>query len=41
VQSASRTTETHDYTKGNERITTTIAQKSKNGISVKINLTLQ
>jgi hypothetical protein len=41
LQSASRTTETHDYTKGNERITTTIAQKSKNGISVKINLTLQ
>ncbi len=41
VQSASRTTETHDYIKGNERITTTIAQKSKNGISVKINLTLQ
>lgn len=41
VQSASRTTETHEYTKGSERIAMTTAQKPKGGISVKINLTLQ
>jgi hypothetical protein len=40
VQSASRTTETHDYTKGSERITLTIAKKPENVISVRINLTL-
>ena len=40
VQSASRTTETHDFTKGGERIALTIAQKSKDSISVRINLTL-
>jgi len=41
VQSASRTTETHDYTKGGERIGMTITQKPKGGISVKLNVTLQ
>ena len=41
VQSATVTAETHDYTKGNERIGMTIAQKPKGGISVKLNLTLQ
>jgi hypothetical protein len=41
VQSASVTAETHEYTKGNERIGMTIAQKPKGGISVKLNLTLQ
>lgn len=41
VQSASRTTETHEYTKGRERIALTITQRPKGGISVKINLTLQ
>jgi hypothetical protein len=41
VQSASRTTETHEFTKGRERVAMTIAQKTKGGISVKINLTLQ
>jgi hypothetical protein len=41
VQSASVTAETHEYTKCNERIGMTIAQKPKGGISVKLNLTLQ
>jgi hypothetical protein len=41
VQSATVTAETHKYTKGNERIGMTIAQKPKGGISVKLNLTLQ
>jgi hypothetical protein len=41
VQSATVTAETHEYTKGNERIGMTIAQKPKGGISVKLNLTLQ
>ncbi len=41
VQSASRATETHEFTKGRERIAMTIAQKLKGGISVKIKLALQ
>lgn len=40
VQSATVTAETHEYTKGRERIGMTIAQKPKGGISVKINVTL-
>lgn len=41
VQSATRTAETHAYTKGRERIAMTIAQKPKGGISVKMHVTLQ
>lgn len=41
VQSASRTTETHEFTKGGERIVLTIAQKTRDGISVTISLLLQ
>lgn len=41
VQSASSTTETHEFTKGRERIAMTMAKKPQGGISVKINLTLE
>ncbi len=39
VQSASMTTETHEFTQGHERIALTIAQKPKGAISVKIKFT--
>lgn len=41
VQSATRTDETHEFTKGRERIIMKIAQKPKGGISVRLAITLQ
>lgn len=36
IQSSSQESETHDYTKGGERFTLKITQKTRNGVSVRI-----